>query len=93
MQRLGSLSEISVKVQEAGGEMKIATEHVVGSQVGIKDVSAEVVGGMDEIVQGTQHMSEAMTGVSSIVGRLGKSAEELTERVDRFKTEGQTSSE
>ena len=84
---VASLQEVTSTVKDGFGEINSGVGDVANSMNEIMQISSQVTMGLAEIASGTQDISQAMINVSNISLRLDGVVEQLTAKIDTFKTD------
>jgi len=87
MEGIGSVKEITGKVQKGSREMLANTKEVIREAEQMEKATVEISGGMNEMASGAHQINDAVNRVNVLTGKNRESIGDLMKEVSRFKVE------
>lgn len=82
---LSDMKDQSVQVSEQSSEMKKGTADVARDMNTVSQISATILGSMDEMAAGAQQIGSATQGVSNLAAQTKENIDKMSEKLGRFK--------
>ena len=85
LEATGSISRITENIRTAGNEMTERTQAIMAAMNGAREISAEVVGGMDEIDTGAKEVLASVVDISDKTNQSRERMDVLNSLIGSFK--------
>ncbi len=86
LKAVGTLNDVTEGIRQASLDMQNRAREIARSMATIRSLSAESLGGINEIAQGTDSINGAMVRISDLSRENRSKIDGITEQVGQFKT-------